>query len=127
MRIGNINNFTPSMKGLVKTQKQIETKKLVSSLESEREYDFQYNKEKGIINISSIIPNCMDSNFWYSLNKDGVATIQSCWQCTSTKTQNEKFKKIYNDIIKETQDGTKELSQERQKEIIEQLFEKTKH
>ena len=125
MKIENINNFNPSMKCTVCTPKYIQMPPKPIKM-PEREYTLKYDSQKGIIKMTSNIPNAMDAICWYTLDKEGVASFQSCWQRESIKAKSGKLKKLYDSVVKETENGTKELSQERQKEIIDQIFEKAK-
>lgn len=122
MQISGIGNFNPSMKCFIKAPQKVKMAPTIRTYE--KEYTLDFNKEKGIIRMTSNIPNAMDAISWYTLNKNGEATFQSCWQIESVKTKSIKLKKLYDDIVKETQNGTKELSQERQKEIVDLIFKK---
>lgn len=121
MRIWNINNFNPAMRSISNLQKV----KITNSptLSSKEVVSINFNKSKEKINLSSIIPNTLDSNVWYTINKNGTASVQSCWSPTSSEKTSPEFKALYEQIMKETNDGKKELPQERLREIKNQLSE----
>lgn len=124
MRIGNINNFNPTMKCSVIPPK---TKIIeVADLSRREVFSVKFNKTKGTINISSTIPNTLDSNIWYTINKNGTASVQSCWTPVSREKESPEFKELYKQIMQETNNGKKELSQERLNEIKTQLSESLK-
>ena len=65
----------------------------------------------------------LDSGSWYTLDKEGKATCQNCWNSGNVERQSDDLKELYNELLTKTQNGTQQLNPDDVKEVKEELDE----
>ena len=120
MNVGNV-----SAKFFNKTVKHQATGKLkpayIPNFKESEVVQIKYDRIKGEYKIISNIPNTLDSICWYTLDKSGKASIQSCWMKNPQVEQNDELKEIYKELHKNTLCGLKPLNNEKSKEIRDRI------